>query len=200
MGVLAFRFIAIEQSHFMNIAPVAALAVCLGMFIPRVWISVAVAMGFLILSDLFVNAYVAVNHSEIGFFELIFSWTVLCRYIVYGLILAVALGLRSRGSAGLALVTTLGASLFFYVVMNTIAWASSPAPLAYAKTLGGWWQAQTVGLPIPGAPPSWFFLRNAMIGDLVFTTLFLTATLWLPAWMQRRALGDSRLNPSEDAV
>jgi len=54
----------------------------------------------------------------------------------------------------------------FYLVANTGAWISSPA---YAKNIAGWWQSQTVGLP--GFPPSYYFLRNGLIGNLAFLAL-----------------------------
>jgi hypothetical protein len=57
----------------------------------------------------------------------------------------------------------------FYFASNTLAWAHDPD---YAKSLAGWWQANTVGLP--GYPPTWTFLRNALAGDMVFVVL-----LWL---------------------
>ena len=56
---------------------------------------------------------------------------------------------------------TLLASLMFYLIANTFAWSLSAG---YAKTLAGWWQAQTTGLP-QFSPPSWVFLRNALLAD-----------------------------------
>jgi hypothetical protein len=67
---------------------------------------------------------------------------------------------------------TLMCSLLFYLAANTFAWIQSagyPPPMAYPQTMAGWWQAQTVGLP--GYPPSWTFLRNALIGDAIWCVL-----------------------------
>ena len=58
-------------------------------------------------------------------------------------------------------------SVLFYVVANTFAWAAYPG---YAKTLTGWWQSQTIGLP-EFSPPAWVFLRNAIIGDTIWCSL-----------------------------
>ena len=54
------------------------------------------------------------------------------------------------------------------VVTNTASWLTTPG---YAKTLLGWWQALSVGLP--GYPPTWLFFRNAMVSDAGFTLAFL---------------------------
>ena len=57
-------------------------------------------------------------------------------------------------------------ALLFYIVTNTGAWLSLP----YAKTLAGWIQAITTGLP--GYPPTWQFFRNTLLSGGLFTGLF----------------------------
>ncbi|MEM7600899.1 MAG: DUF6580 family putative transport protein [Verrucomicrobiota bacterium] len=59
---------------------------------------------------------------------------------------------------------TLVCSVFFYVVANTFSWMVFTG---YEKSLAGWWQAQTTG--VPGVyPPAWTFLRNALIADSIW--------------------------------
>lgn len=86
---------------------------------------------------------------------------------------AVAAWLASqwRGQIGLvgSLLGVVGCSLAFYVITNTISWASYP----YTKDLAGWLQALTTGEP--GHLPSWWFLRNSLISDLGFSILLLAA-------------------------
>lgn len=72
------------------------------------------------------------------------------------------------------LVGTLSSSVLFYALGNTWAWMASPE---YAKTLAGWWQSQTVGIPGP-YPPSLFFLRNALIGDSIWCLLAAPLFFW----------------------
>ena len=66
-------------------------------------------------------------------------------------------------------------SLFFYFITNTVDWYfDAPIPLSvplYPRTFAGWIQALTVGHP--GFPPTYLFLRNTLISDLLFTSLFL---------------------------
>jgi hypothetical protein len=73
---------------------------------------------------------------------------------------------RRRTAFGLV-AGTLGNAILFYLVTNTGVWAHDAY---YAKTLAGWCQALTVGHP--EFPPTLWFFRNTLLGDLLFTGLF----------------------------
>lgn len=92
---------------------------------------------------------------------------------VYGAF-AIAAGFasRCRGKLGLlgSLMGTLACSITFYLITNTLSWFVDPG---YAKTLAGWVQAMTNGLP--GLPPTIWFLRNSLLSDLAFSCLLLAA-------------------------
>lgn len=92
---------------------------------------------------------------------------------VYGAF-AIAAGFasRSRGKLGLlgSLMGTLACSIAFYLITNTLSWFVDPG---YTKTLAGWVQAMTTGLP--GLPPTIWFLRNSLLSDLAFSCLLLAA-------------------------
>lgn len=79
---------------------------------------------------------------------------------------------RSRGKLGLlgSLAGAIACSIAFYLVTNTMSWFVDPG---YAKTLAGWVQAMTTGLP--GLPPTFWFLRNSLLSDLAFSCLLLAA-------------------------
>ncbi len=62
---------------------------------------------------------------------------------------------------------TLLCGVLFYLVANTFSWAVLPG---YAKSLAGWWQSQTTGLP-EFSPPAWVFLRNSLIADTLWCLL-----------------------------
>jgi len=68
----------------------------------------------------------------------------------------------------------------FYFAANTLSWIVSPA---YAKTLAGWWQSQTFG--VPGYPPSWMFLRNAILANTAWCALAAFA-VWCESAFARR--------------
>jgi hypothetical protein len=61
--------------------------------------------------------------------------------------------------------------VLFHLVSNTVSFFIDPG---YAKTLAGWWQCQTVGLP-HFSPPTWVFTARQLVGDLAFTGLFFAA-------------------------
>ena len=62
-----------------------------------------------------------------------------------------------------------GALLFFFIT-NTASWLNNPA---YAKTLAGWIQALTTG--VPNFPSTWEFFRNTLLSGGLFTALFVGA-------------------------
>lgn len=62
---------------------------------------------------------------------------------------------------------TLTCSVLFYVLANSYSWMMWAG---YDKSLAGWWQSQTTG--VPGInPPAWTFLRNALIADSVWCAI-----------------------------
>jgi hypothetical protein len=63
----------------------------------------------------------------------------------------------------------LGAVLFYFIT-NTASWLNNPA---YAKTLAGWIQALTTG--VPNFPSTWEFFRNTLLSGGLFTGLFVAA-------------------------
>jgi hypothetical protein len=93
--------------------------------------------------------------------------------VIYACFATAALWGRRMGAraSGFTLISaTLAGSLAFYFVTNTHAWWVSPE---YAKTLSGWLQALSTGLP--GFPPTWTFLRNSLVSDLGFSVVLLVA-------------------------
>ena len=62
---------------------------------------------------------------------------------------------------------TLVCSVLFYGVGNTYTWLAWPG---YEKTLAGWWQSQTTGLP-EYSPQAWVFLKNSLIADTIWCAL-----------------------------
>ena len=99
--------------------------------------------------------------------ELISNWMIL------GLFVVLAKWLARRRSYGRVFLGTLLGALLFYLVSNTVSWLVNPA---YAKTIAGWVQALTVGLP--GLPPTWMFGLNSLLGTGLFTGLFAGAMKW----------------------
>lgn len=138
-----------------NISPLAAIVVVGAVYLPR---RVAFAAPF---GALFVST-VAVNWAK--------GWPVLSPYtavvaMCFVLVFAMAWTIRGTRRPVAVLGMTLAGTLVFYLLSNTVSWIFEPG---YARSVAGWVQSQTVGLPIAGAPPTWWFLLKSLAGDLLF--------------------------------
>jgi hypothetical protein len=142
-----------------NFCPIMALALCGALVLPGS-LAMLVPLAALVGTDLLLNLHYGV--APIGREELL-------RYACYGLGVATGLSLRQfQAGAPATLGAVAGNSLLFYLVTNSASWLSDPT---YAKSAAGWWQALTIG--VPGFPPTWVFLRNSLVSDLLFTAGFL---------------------------
>ncbi len=141
-----------------NFSPLSAVALCGAFYLPRrlAW---ALPLGMLLLSDIILN--LSVYHVSV--------WDVQALPSYVALIAITALGFALRGRVGVAglLGGSVAGSTLFYLLSNTGAWLGQPL---YPRTLAGWIQALTVGLP--GYPSTLFFYRNTFVSDLLFTGLF----------------------------
>lgn len=143
-----------------NIAPLAAVVVAGAVYLPR-RVAFAVPFGALFVSTL------VVNWAK--------GWPLASPYtaavgLCFALVFALAWTVRGTRRVSAVLGVTAAGTVIFYLASNTVAWVFEPG---YARTFAGWLQAQTVGLPIPGAPPSWWFLVKSLAGDLLFTGLMI---------------------------
>jgi hypothetical protein len=158
-----WRIAIVFEPSFFNVAPVTALAFCGAVYF-RDWRLWLVPFAALSISDLWLNHYHA---TQFGY-----TWSG-GEMLLRAACLVAALGVgrlvaRRRNLINL-LAGTLGSALVFYFVTNTVAWATDTF---YPKTLSGWCQALTVGHP--EFPPTLWFFRNTLLGDLMFTGVFAT--------------------------
>jgi len=160
-GILVYRLCIGFQAHLPlwleNFAPVAAIALCGGIYLPR-RLALVLPLAALFLSDLLLNwhyGYAPVSPEMIS------------RYLALAASVAIGFGLRKRASLGTILPASILGSVIFYTVTNTSSWLTWPA---YARTFSGWLQALTTGLP--GYPPTWMFFRSTLLSDLLFSALF----------------------------
>lgn len=146
-----------------NFAPVAAIALCGGIFLPR-RLAVILPLAILFASDVLLNLHYRVPLLDVQ---------MLARYVALALTVGLGLCLRQSRKAPLILLGSVAGSVLFYVLTNTGSWFTAPE---YAKTFAGWFQALTTG--VPGWPPTIVFFRNTVISDLVFTIVFLACQAW----------------------
>jgi Family of unknown function (DUF6580) len=159
--VLVFALSRIPGVLPPNFSALYAFAFCAGLYFPRhmAW---WLPLGTMLLTDILLNVFY--------YHEPVFSAYMLVKMLSFvGL---VGLGrLFSARMSWLKLVCggLLGAVLF-YLITNTASWLYNPG---YAKTLAGWIQALTTG--IPNYPPTWEFFRNTLLSGGLFTGLFVGA-------------------------
>jgi hypothetical protein len=162
LAVILYRIIAADFSAehlwLLNFSPLAALALCGSMIFPRS-VALLLPLTILLVSDVLLNAHFGVAFVTGEMFP---------RYLALVLISMLGLGLRESRRIGMFVSASIAGSLAFYLITNTASWLTSPG---YAKTLGGWSQALTAGLP--AYPPTWLFFRNSVVSDVCFTLAFL---------------------------
>jgi len=152
-----YRVIRLELlPELPNFSPVMAIAFCGALFLPGRLVFF-VALPALFVSDLILNWHYGVPLVDAGMIPI---------YACYGFAIWMGYLMRGRNLAWIVSAVLVNA-IVFYLVTNTLAWGS----LNYPRTIYGWLQAVTVGLP--GYPPTWMFFRNSAFGDLLFTGLFL---------------------------
>ena len=150
-----------------NFSAAHALLFCAAFWLPG-WIGWVLPMATIIVTDVLLNLVFYAEPVMVP--ELISNWMIL------GLFVVLAKWLARRRSYGRVFLGTLLGALLFYLVSNTVSWLVNPA---YVKTIAGWVQALTVGLP--GFPPTWVFGLKSLLGTGLFTGLFAGAMKWSEA-------------------
>ena len=150
-----------------NFSAAHALLFCAAFWLPG-WMGWLLPLATIIVTDILLNIF----HYNMPVMvpELVVNWMIL------GLFVVLAKWLARHRSYGRVFLGTLIGALLFYLVSNTVSWLVNPA---YAKTIAGWIQALTVGLP--GFPPTWVFGLKSLLGTGLFTGLFAGAMKWSEA-------------------
>ncbi len=159
--MVAFALTRWPEALPWNFSAAYALAFCAGVYFPRrlAW---WLPMAALLVTDILMNL--------LYYHVAPVSAYLLANYAAY----AAIIGLGQRFSARASWIKLLNGSLLgailFYLITNTAAWLQNPA---YAKTLAGWIQALTTG--VPGFPPTWMFFWKTLFSSGLFTGLFVGA-------------------------
>ncbi|MFV1994010.1 MAG: DUF6580 family putative transport protein [Verrucomicrobiales bacterium] len=156
LAVVAFRLV---PSGWENFSPMAAVFLCAAIYLPRKW-ALTLPLAAFLISD------AALNVLRYDLPPVSSHTAVLL--LGFGLVYLLGRAIRPRPRFASIFGGALAASFLFYALTSSAAWLSSPA---YAKTFAGWVQCLTVGDPA-FSPPAWVFFRNALLGDLAFTGLF----------------------------
>ena len=141
-----------------NFSAAHALLFCAAFWLPS-WMGWVLPLATIIVTDILLNVF-AYDVTVLDP-RLVTNWMILALFVV------LAKWLARRRSYGRVFLGTLFGALLFYLVSNSVSWMVNPA---YAKTIAGWVQALTVGLP--GFPPTWMFGLKTLLGTGLFTGLF----------------------------
>lgn len=163
-----YRILPTMDMSLANFSPVMAIAFCGAVYFTNrwMWLVPFLALG---LSDIYINHFYATEYGH--------SWPLsglIARTACFGAALLIGAYVARRKSWLSLLNGGLIGAIFFYLVTNTQSWISDPF---YAKSLAGWWQAMTIGHP--QYPPTIFFFKNTLFGDLMFTGLFASLMEWV---------------------
>lgn len=182
-----FRVAGTMDMALSNISPVMALAFCGAIYFKdrRLWLVPFIALT---LSDLYINWFYEREYGH--------EWNLsgfLARTACFAAALWIGSWVARRKSWLWLLNGSLLGAILFYLVTNTQSWLADPF---YAKTLAGWWQALTVGHP--EYPPTIYFFRNTLFGDLMFTGLFAGLMEWLAKAKGEPSLLDDEEEEAEE--
>ncbi|MCX6785393.1 MAG: hypothetical protein NTZ18_00895 [Candidatus Komeilibacteria bacterium] len=135
-------------AHPANFAPIGAIALFAGVYLPKKW-AIILPVITMLVGDIF-----------LGFYDLRLTAVVYGCFILTGL---VGLMISKHKNAFTVLTAVLGSSLFFFLATNFAVWAFSPW---YPHNAGG--LMLCYGLAVP-------FFRNSLFGDLFFSGLLFGA-------------------------
>jgi hypothetical protein len=170
LGCICYRLLSGAFPDLVpNVSPMIAVALVGAIYLPRAWGWLVGPAAFLV-TDL---AFLSTNYRTEGS---MFSWGTAVFLLFYALVGGFGALLAGRKSLLKIAAGSVLCSVTFYVLANTFAWWGNSLTTitpSYAPTLAGWWQANTLGLP--GWQPTWTFLRNGVLGDLIFTGVLLLA-------------------------
>jgi hypothetical protein len=159
--MLVFALSRIPGMLPLNFSAAYALAFCGGLYFSGAmawWLP----MGTLLVTDICLNLFF--------YHEPVFSWYMLVKTLAFAGIVLLGRFFSPRMNFFKLLGGGLLGAILFYLITNTASWLNDAG---YAKTLAGWLQALTTGLP--GYPPTWEFFRNTLLSGGLFTGLFVGA-------------------------
>ena len=157
-GLIALGVLARLLPHPHNVTPLTAMALFGGAYLSRRW-GILLPLAIVVLSDL-----------VLGFHDVMaFTWG------AFALIGLAGWWLRRQPRAGRVVFASVAGSTMFFLVTNFGVWLLGDQGTMYPKTLEGLWTCYIAALP---------FFRNALLGDVVYTSSF----FGLYAWMTSRRL------------
>ncbi|OGY88922.1 MAG: hypothetical protein A2927_00060 [Candidatus Komeilibacteria bacterium RIFCSPLOWO2_01_FULL_45_10] len=146
--IIIFAFISVIirlVPHPANFAPIGALALFAGVYLPKKW-SLILPITLMLISDIFVGFY------DPRLMAVVYSCFLLTAVIGWSV--------KKNKNILTILTASLGMSVFFFLATNLAVWAFSEW---YPHNFGGLMLSYYLAVP---------FFRNTLFGDLFFTAVF----------------------------
>jgi len=168
-----------------NFSAAYALAFCAGLYFSRhmAW---WLPLGTMLVTDVLLNV--------LYYHVAPFNGYMLMTLVGFALIVALGRCFKPQTHFLKLLGGGLLGAIVFYIVSNTASWFYDPG---YAKSIAGWIQALTAGLP--GYPPTWEFFRNTLLGTGLFTSLFVGAMKLTAESPQEKEAGQREEEPENES-
>lgn len=165
---LGCGIIAGQFHHTFGVAPVLAAILCASLFLRSrdLWF---VGLGGMLLRDLLMG----------------FSLFTLVRLVAIGLVVVTVQGLRVRPTLKSLLTGLLVSSPLFHLALAVGNWATNACGV-WPKTAQGLWSS---------AASSWPYFQQSLIGDMLFTSFFLSVYALATYGLAHRDLGIVRNRP-----
>lgn len=142
-ALLSFGVITRMLPHLPNATPLTAIAFASSLYLDKRW-SVVLPIATLFLSDV-----------TIGFYDWKIMASVYGSFVLIGLCSWIIKKYPAPLTVGIVVVSS---SILFFLVTNFAVWLFSPW---YVKSIAGLLYSYELGIP---------FLRNMLIGDVLYTT------------------------------
>lgn len=152
--------------HMPNFAPVTAIALFAGTYLPKRW-AVVLPLTAMAITDIWLGYYQAP--------------IMIAVYASFAISALIGLKLRKQTSFNRILGSSLLASISFYLITNAAVWAFSGG---YDLTIAGLVRCFLLALP---------FFRNTLLGDLFYVTVMF-GSLELVYWIIRKERYGRRRN------
>ncbi len=141
---IAARFLP----HPANFAPIGAIAIFSGIYLPKKW-AIVLPLAAMFFSDLFIGFY---------------SWPIMLSvYVSFAIMGLIGLLVRKNKRLATVLGGTILGSVIFYLLTNAAVWAFGSL---YPPTAAGLLQSYYLAIP---------FFRNSLLGDLFYTGVLVGA-------------------------
>jgi hypothetical protein len=162
-AIVIFGVIARIMPHDANFAPMGAIALFAVAFYKKKSLALIIPVSAWWLSDLYLNNVVYPSNEGFTWFtyDQLFSILALIAIVGLGSLLLKKLSIAS------VMISSLSASLIFFVISNFGVWIKG---FMYPKTWSGLITCYEMGLP---------FYKATFVSDLVYTGVFFTAMYFL---------------------